>query len=98
MPLNILDAHHPGVDVDLMSDFIELADTDNILLELGDVVDAKERTMLPIHAAKDDGAATLDPHHQPISKLEGVADTGVDLGEGTTSSHHVIDGSGVDDR
>jgi hypothetical protein len=46
----------------LMPDFIELvADTDNIRLELVDAVDARDGTMLPIPAAKDDGATTLNP-------------------------------------
>jgi hypothetical protein len=82
----------------LMPDFIELvADTDNIRLELVDAVDARDGTMLPIPAAKDDGATTLNPHHHPVFKLDGVVDTGVKLGEGAAGSHHVIDGSGVDD-
>jgi hypothetical protein len=60
MLLNILYTHHTSIDENFIPDFIELYDVEDVHLELGDEVDAREGAVLPVHAVEDDGATTLD--------------------------------------
>jgi hypothetical protein len=75
--------------------FVELAHTEHICLELGDEIDARERKMFTILAVEDDRATALDVHHRPVTKPHGPTDAGIEDGEGVTSARHMIDDASV---
>lgn len=67
-PSMLLNPHHSGVDVDLVPDFVELANAHDVGRELGNEVDAGEGVVLAILACEQHRPATLDPRHRVIPK------------------------------
>jgi hypothetical protein len=53
--------------------------------------------VLTTFAAEDNCSTPFHVHHRPVPKLDHAADAGVELGEGTVGTSHVIGGPGVDD-
>jgi hypothetical protein len=95
-PLCILDAQDAGIDEDLEPNFIELTNTEDVSLELGNEIDFGEDSVLPASAAEDDSVTSFDAHHRPVIESDCSTDVGVELRKGTTGTSHVVGGPGVD--
>jgi hypothetical protein len=73
-----------------------LLDGDDVRCETGKVVDPRQRAVLFVLAAEDNGATSLDLRHRPVAETDRAADAVVELREGAPLPSHVVRGPGVE--
>jgi hypothetical protein len=90
-----LDLHHAGVDVDLVANLVELANTHIVDRQTRDELDPIEGPGLAVLAHEHDSPTTLNPRHRVVTKMHSVEHRCVDLHERHPTPEHVVRRSDV---
>ena len=93
----VVDGQHTRIKDDAAAHLLQLTETDDVRLELGDVVDSRQCSVLAVLAHEHNGTAPLDLHHGAVAEPDVAAHLGVKLGEGVAAPGHVISGPSVQD-